>query len=164
MCSARTAAIARAQQRALEQCAADPVTLPGLFDGEGGFRRARKHRADVAQLGGAAQRAVDEKAMHHRVDALGGGGVGRDRLVRHRAGEAGVPAVLVEAQEVVAVGVGLADPQFADEAAVGQKLVHCRGLQFFFFEFFDPAECVFPSLRRGRIGPWRRSYLYDALQ
>ena len=47
-----------------------------------------------------------------------------DEVVGHRAGKAPAPAVAVEAEQVVAIGVGFADPQFADHAAVGQRLVH----------------------------------------
>ena len=118
------AAVARAQQRALEQFGADAVALPRLLDAEGGFRLVREQRADAPQLGGAAQHAVDKEAVHHDADVVGGRRMAGDELVRHRAGKAPVAAVAVEAEQVVAIGVGLADPQFADGAAVGQWLVH----------------------------------------
>jgi hypothetical protein len=47
-----------------------------------------------------------------------------DELVRYRAGKAPVPAFAVEPKQVVAIGVGFVDPQFADHAAIGQRLVH----------------------------------------
>ena len=118
------AAVARGEQRALEQHGADAVALPGLLDAESGFRLVREQRAERAQFGGAAQHAVDEEAVHHHAHVVRGRGVAGDELVRHRAGKAPVAAFLVEAQQVVAIGVGLADPQFADHAAVRQRLVH----------------------------------------
>ena len=104
------AAVARAQQRAFEKHGSDPQALPGLFDAEGGFRLAREHRAETAQLARAAQRAVDEKSVHHHADLVGGCRMARDELVRHRAGKAPLPAVVVEAEQVIAISVGLADP------------------------------------------------------
>ena len=47
-----------------------------------------------------------------------------NEFVGHRAGKAPVPALAIKPQQVVAVGVGFADPQFADHAAIGQRLVH----------------------------------------
>ena len=87
-------------------------------------RLVREQRADLAQLGGAAQHAVDEEAVHHDAELVCGRRVAGDEIVRHRAGKAPVAAFVVEAQQMVAIGVGLADPQFADRAAVGQRLVH----------------------------------------
>ena len=63
------AAVARGQQRALEQRRADAVALPGLLDAEGGLGLARERRAERAQLGRAAQHAVDEEAVHHGAEA-----------------------------------------------------------------------------------------------
>ena len=45
-------------------------------------------------------------------------------IARQRAGKAPVAAFAVEAEQVVAIDVGLADPQFADGSAVGQRLLH----------------------------------------
>src|SRR6185437_3415178 len=85
-----------------------------------------EQRAIAPQLGGAAQHAVDEEAVHHDARALGGRGMTRDEFVRHRAGKPPVAAVAVEAQQVIAIDISFADPQFADGAAVGQRLVHVR--------------------------------------
>ena len=114
------------EQRALQQFGADAVALPRLLDAEGGFRLVREQRAVAPQLGGAAQHAVDEEAVHHDADLVGGGGVAGDELVRHRAGKTPVAAVVVEAQQVVAIGVGLADPQFADGCRRRAKARSCR--------------------------------------
>src|SRR5581483_5128632 len=81
------AAVARGEERALEERRADPVALPRLLDAEGGFRLARQWSADAPQLGCAAQNAVDEESMQHDARAARGLRVARDRLVRHRAGK-----------------------------------------------------------------------------
>ncbi len=70
--------------------------------------------------GGAAQHAVDKEAVHHDAKAGRCGCVLGDEFVGNRTGKAGVAAVAVEPQQVVAIGVGLADPQFADGAAAGR--------------------------------------------
>ena len=62
-------AIARGEQRALKQHGADAMALPRLLDRECRFRLARDRRSDRAQLGGAAQRALDEEPVNDRVDA-----------------------------------------------------------------------------------------------
>src|SRR5665647_3489338 len=100
------------------------MALPGLLDAEGGFRLMGKCRAIAPQFGGAAQHAVDKEAVHHDPDLVGGRRVPRDELIRHRAGKAPVPAVVIKAEQVVSIGVGFAIPQFADDAAVGQGFVH----------------------------------------
>jgi hypothetical protein len=38
-----------------------------------------------------------------------------------------MPAVLVEAEQMVAVARGFADPQFADYAGVGERILHSKG-------------------------------------
>ena len=65
-------------------------------------------------------------AVHHDAQFVRRLGVLGDHLVGDRAGKAAVAALGVEAEQVVAVGAGLADPQFADRAAVGQRLMHIR--------------------------------------
>jgi hypothetical protein len=35
-----------------------------------------------------------------------------------------VPAFAIKTKEMIAICIGFADPQFADHAAVGQRLVH----------------------------------------
>ena len=63
------AAVAGGEQRAVEQRRADAVALPLGFDGEGGLGLARERGPERAQLGRAAQHAVDEEAVDHRVQA-----------------------------------------------------------------------------------------------
>jgi hypothetical protein len=111
------------------------MSLPRLLDAEGGFALVREHRAQRAQFRGAAQHAVDEEAVDHDAGLVGGCGVSGNEVFRHRAGKAPIAAVAVEAQQVVAIGVGLVDPQFADHAAFRQWLVriqfglrHCLAL------------------------------------
>ncbi len=77
----------------------------------------------IAQFGGAAQHAVDEEAVHHYAQLVRRGGMPGDELVRYGAGKTPIAAVVVEAQQMVAISVGLVDPQFADHAAVGKWLV-----------------------------------------
>jgi hypothetical protein len=50
--------------------------------------------------------------------------VPRDGFIRNRARKAPVAAFAIETEQVVAIGVGFADPQFADYAAIGQRLIH----------------------------------------
>jgi len=64
--------------------------------------------------------------VHHDAEIGGGGSVAGDEFIGNGAGKAGVTAVAVEAQQVVAVGIGLADPQFADGAAAGQGFAHLK--------------------------------------
>ena len=90
-----------------------------------GLGLARRGRAERAQFGGAAQHAVDEEAMHHRAQRR----TSRRRSLRmnvvgHAAAEPAVPAAAVEPQQMVAIAVGFADPQFADQAAVGERILH----------------------------------------
>src|SRR3977135_4554715 len=59
------AAIARRQQRALEQRRADAVALPRLLDAEGDLGHARKSRAQRLELGDAAQDSIDQEPVHH---------------------------------------------------------------------------------------------------
>jgi len=82
------------------------------------------------QLADAAQLAVDEKAVDHRADIARFAGVTLDVVIGYRAGKAPIAAVEIESQQVVTVGIGFADPQFADHAAFGQRLVHV-GLLFY---------------------------------
>ena len=104
------AAVARDEQRALEQRRADAVALPFGFDGEGDFGFARERGAERAQFGCAAQHAVDKEAVHDRVEAERCCDVVLDEFVGHRAAETAVAAVAVEAQQMIAIDVGFADP------------------------------------------------------
>jgi hypothetical protein len=59
------------------------------------------------------------------VDAERQIGIIAHEVVRHRAGKPVAPAVGVEPQQVVAICLGFADPQFADQTAVGEWIMHC---------------------------------------
>src|SRR5262249_48516989 len=63
------AAVARGEQRALEQHGTDAVALPWLLDREGGLGLTCHGRSDRPQLRCAAQRVVDEETMDERIDA-----------------------------------------------------------------------------------------------
>jgi hypothetical protein len=51
-----------------------------------------------------------------------------DELVRHRPGKTVAPAVGIETQQVVAISLGFADPQFADQASMRERVTHVRVL------------------------------------
>ena len=46
--------------------------------------------------------------------------------VRHAAAETVAPAFGVEPQQMIAILVGFADPQFPDQAAIGQRFVQAH--------------------------------------
>ncbi len=83
-----------------------------------------KRSAERPQFGRAAHHAVDEKAMHHGIERQRQIDVIADEVVGYAAAEPAAPAVAVEPQQVVAVFVGFADPQFADHAAFGKNFLH----------------------------------------
>ena len=83
----------------------------------------REAVAERAQLGDAAQRAADEEAMHHGIEPARELRIVRDEFVRHRAAETVAPALRIKTQQMIAIGTGAVDPQFADHA-VDQGLVH----------------------------------------
>jgi len=118
------ATVARREQRALEQHGTDPVALPRLLDGEGGFSFAGHRRPDRSQLRGAAQNPVDEKAMNDGIDPERQIGIVANELVGHRAGKAVAATVGIETQQMVAIVLGFADPQFPDQASLGQRVMH----------------------------------------
>jgi hypothetical protein len=98
--------------------------------------------------------------VHYHADPLRGGRVAGDHLVRYRAGKPPLPALRVEAEQMVAIGVGLADPQFADGAALRQRLLHYPSL---LNTVRPPGRASIPKAVR----EWpanRLSYLYGALQ
>ena len=104
----------------------------------------------MAQLGGAAQHAVDKEAMRHDAAGAHGRGVADDDLVGHRAGKAAVPALGIEAKQVIAIGVGFADPQFAHDAAVGQKFLHFKlssRRKALILRVSNPGDRLFPAIR-----------------
>ena len=47
-----------------------------------------------------------------------------DEIIRDSPGKAVAPADGIETKQVVAIAFGLADPQFPDQAAVGQNVIH----------------------------------------
>src|SRR5258707_1114276 len=61
---ARDAAVARGEQRALEQHGPDAVALPWRLDAERDLGRALKSGAERLELGDAAQNTVEHKAVH----------------------------------------------------------------------------------------------------
>ena len=103
-----------------QQRRADAVALPRLLDADCGLRLARKAHTQRPQLGGAAQHAVDEKAVDHGVQRLRQIGIFADELVGHAAAEPAVAAIRIEAQHMIAVFCRFTDPQFADHAAFGR--------------------------------------------
>ena len=118
------AAIARRENCPLKQRRADAVALPRLFDRNRSLRAVGGRCAEHAHFGRAAQFAVDEEAMHDRVEAEGQVDEIGDELIGDAAAETVAPAFRVEPEQVVAVFMGLADPQFADHAAVDQDISH----------------------------------------
>jgi hypothetical protein len=97
-----------------------------LLDRERGFGLTLYRRADRPQLRGAAQGPVDEEAVNDRVDAERQIGIIGYELVRHRAGEAVASTVGIETQQMLAIGLGFADPQFADQPSGRQRVTHGR--------------------------------------
>src|SRR4029077_1457991 len=114
------AAVACAQKCPFEQHRADTVTLPGLLDAERSFALANEHRSETAQFGGAPQDAVDEKTVHDHAQSGRRTGMVGNKFVGHRARKTTVPAFRVKADQVIAISVSLADPQFADHSAIRQ--------------------------------------------
>src|SRR5262249_701109 len=114
---------ARGEQTALEQRAADAMRLPWLLDRERGFGLLGKALPERAQLCDAAQNAIDEEAVNHRVHTERELDVVGDERARHRAAKTIAAAPRIEAEQVIAVRAGTVDPQLADHA-VGQELLH----------------------------------------
>ena len=114
------------EQRALQQRRADAVALPVVFDAEGGLGLLGEAAADRAQFGRAAQLPVDEEAVHDGVEPHRGVDVVADIGVRHAAAEAAVAAFRIEPQQMVAIFVGLSDPHFADQAAIGKRVEYAH--------------------------------------
>ena len=54
--------------------------------------------------------SADEETVHHDADPLRRGRMAGNEVVRYRARKPSLPAVLVEAEQMVAIGVGLTDP------------------------------------------------------
>ena len=87
------------------------------------------------EFGCAAQDAIDEKAVDDGVHAKGEFGVAAYEVVRDGAGEPVAPAHRIEAEQVVAIVFGLADPELPDQAAMGQNVLH-RASRFHGRRFF----------------------------
>src|ERR1700722_97045 len=100
------------------------MALPWLFHADRRFRLSRKARAQLPQLGGTAHHAIDKKAMHNGIERKRQVDEIADKVVRHTAAEAAMPACSIEPQQMVAVFVMFAEPQLADCAAVGKKFLH----------------------------------------
>ena len=66
--------------------------------------------------------------MHHGIERKRQIDEIADEVVGYAAAEPAVPARRVEPQQMVAVSIGFADPQFADHAAIGKNVLHSRGL------------------------------------
>src|SRR5262249_61595147 len=64
--------------------------------------------------------------MNERTDAECKIGIVAHEFVRYRTGKTVAAAGGIKTQQVVAVTFGFADPQFADQAAAGQRLAHER--------------------------------------
>ena len=64
--------------------------------------------------------------MNDRIDAQRPLSIFMHELVGHDAGKAAAPAVGVESQEVIAIGMGFTDPQLADQAVGRQQVGHER--------------------------------------
>ena len=73
--------------RALEERGADAVTLPRLFDAEGGLRLFRETGAEPAQFACPPHHAVDEETVDHGVETDRKVDVIADEIVRHSAAE-----------------------------------------------------------------------------
>src|SRR5215468_8133136 len=101
------AAVARRQQRAAKQRCADAMALPRLLDAEGRLGLAVESRAERPQFASPAQHVVDEEAVDHGIEIVGDGNVIADELIRYAAAEPASPGVRVEAQQMLAVDVGL---------------------------------------------------------
>jgi hypothetical protein len=123
------AAIARGEQRAAEQRRTDAMALPRLLHAQRRLRLARKSCTQGPQFRDAAQNAVDEEAVHDGVERGRQLDIPVHELVGDRAAEPVIAAFGVEPQQMVAILVGLADPQLADHAAFGKDVLHFKALQ-----------------------------------
>ena len=111
--------VAGREQEVFEQRRSHALALPCPLDAQGHLGVAR--RLEQAQLGRAAQHAVDEETVDDRAAECGGLAVSPDEVVRNGAAEPIAPAFAIQAQQVPSVELGLADPQFVDAAAVYQR-------------------------------------------
>ena len=96
------AAVAGGAHDARQQFRADALAAPVLLDAERGFDRAADDVvADRAQFARAPQRPVDVVTVDDVVDTETTLGITRQKVVVHRHGEAIVPALGVETQEMI---------------------------------------------------------------
>src|SRR6266511_5276212 len=115
-------AVAGREQHTFEQLRSHAMALPSILDAECCFRLACGF--EQAQLGRTAQHAVDKEPVNERAAQRGGLGIPPDEVVGNHAAEAIAPTSGVEAQQVLAVKLGFANPQPADSATGYQRLVH----------------------------------------
>jgi hypothetical protein len=62
--------------------------------------------------------------VNQRVDAERQFGVAAHKFVGDRPGKAVAAAVGIKPQQVVAINLGFADPQFADHGSIGERVSH----------------------------------------
>src|SRR5262249_1897865 len=67
---------------------------------------------------------VDEEAVNHAVEAVGDRHVIAHELIGYAGAEPAAPCVSVEAQQMLAVDVGLGGPELSDPAAFGKDVAH----------------------------------------
>src|SRR5262245_37723300 len=114
--------VAGREQHALEQRRSRAAALPPPLDAQGrlGFARMLKQ----AQLGRTASHAIDKKTVDDHSVERGGLGIPPDELVGNRAAEPTAPTFGIEAQQMLAVKLGFADPQLADSTPGYERLIH----------------------------------------
>src|SRR5216683_2796969 len=141
------AAIARGEQRAIEQRRSDAMTLPRLLDAESGLGLLRQLAPERPQFGGATHDSVDKETMDHGIQAADRTSVVGNELIGHRPAEAIVPALRVQPQKVIGIFLAFANPKLPNDAAVGKQITHDQGL-LTFFHFKTPL-----LASSGRISP-----------
>ena len=104
------------------------MALPRLFHADRRLRLTGKSSAQLPQLGAGAHFAVEEKAVHDGFERNRQIDVIANEIVGYAAAEPIVPARGIEPQQMVAVFIGFADPQFADYTAFGKNVLHSEGL------------------------------------
>ena len=82
--------------------------------------RAPNGRSSAAR----AQHTADETAVHDGIERQRPVGVIGDVSIGNRAAEPAAPAWRIETEQMLAVLVGLADPQFADHGAFRKNFQH----------------------------------------
>jgi hypothetical protein len=103
--------------------------LPRPLDAEGGFGLPRG-RTEWPQLRCVAQDSVRQEAIDDVFGFECAPRMGADEVVRDAAAEAIAPARRIEAQQMVAIGLGIGAPKLADDA-IGGHIVHGRAPDVF---------------------------------